>query len=70
MTFEQLVDIITNNGVGIACIVYFMLRDFKFMEKLTDTVASLNSTLKELQLMCVKLGIDRRSKDGKEQTNQ
>lgn len=68
MTFEQIVDIITNNGVGIACILYFMLRDFKFMEKLTDTVASLNSTLEELQLMCVKLGVDRRSNNGKEQT--
>ncbi|MBQ1573920.1 MAG: hypothetical protein IIZ78_22580 [Clostridiales bacterium] len=66
--FEQIVDVITNNGVGIACILYFMLRDFKFMEKLTDTVASLNSTLEELQLMCVKLGIDRRSNNGEKQT--
>ena len=66
--FEQIVDVITNNGVGIACILYFMLRDFKFMEKLTDTVASLNSTLEELQLMCVKFGIDRRTNNGKEQT--
>lgn len=69
MNFEQIIDIISNNGVGIACIVYFMLRDFKFMEKLTDTVASLNSTLEELQLMCVKMGVDRRSNNGKEQTN-
>lgn len=67
MNFEQIIDIISNNGVGIACIVYFMLRDFKFMEKLTDTVASLNSTLEELQLMCVKMGIDRRSNNGEKQ---
>lgn len=69
MNFEQIIDIITNNGVGIACIPYFMLRDFKFMEKLTDTVASLNSTLEELQSMCVKAGIDRRSHDGETKTN-
>lgn len=68
MNFEQIIDIISNNGVGIACIVYFMLRDFKFMEKLTDTVASLNSTLEELQLMCVKMGIDRRTNNGEKQT--
>lgn len=67
MNFEQIIDIISNNGVGIACIIYFMLRDFKFMEKLTDTVASLNSTLEELQLMCVKMGVDRRSNNGEKQ---
>lgn len=51
MDFSQIMDIISNNGVGIACIVYFMFRDFKFMQNLTETVASLNSTLQELQTL-------------------
>lgn len=51
MDFSQIMEIISNNGVGIACIVYFMFRDFKFMQNLTETVASLNSTLQELQTL-------------------
>lgn len=49
MGFEDIVNMIVNNGVGVACIVYFMFRDYHFMQKLSDAISSLNSTLGELK---------------------
>lgn len=49
MGFDEIVSMIVNNGVGVTCIVYFMFRDYHFMQKLTDTLASLTSALNELQ---------------------
>ena len=31
---ENIIDLIVNNGIGVACIVYFMIRDYKFMQTL------------------------------------
>lgn len=49
MDIEQIVELFFNNGVGIAVIIYFMLRDFKFMDKMTTALSSLNATLTEVQ---------------------
>lgn len=49
MGFEDIVSMIVNNGVGVACIVYFMFRDYHFMQKLSDAISSLNATLGELK---------------------
>lgn len=49
MGFEDIVAMIINNGIGIACIVYFMFRDFKFMQKLTDLLSSLQTALDLLE---------------------
>ena len=49
MGFDDIVSMIVNNGVGVACIVYFMFRDYHFMQKLTDTLASLTAALEQLQ---------------------
>lgn len=49
MGFEDIVAMIINNGIGIACIVYFMFRDFKFMQKLTDLLSSLQTALDILE---------------------
>lgn len=43
MTIDEIVNIFVNNGIGVACIVYFIFRDYKFMTTLNDTL----STLKE-----------------------
>ena len=48
MNFDEIVSLLVNNGVGVACIAYFMFRDYHFMQKLTETIASLNATLEEL----------------------
>lgn len=62
--FEQLIQLFVNNGTAIAVIIYFMFRDYKFMDNLTKTVASLNATLQELQELTRKVGIeDDKTKD-------
>lgn len=43
MTIDEIVNIFVNNGIGVACIVYFIFRDYKFMTTLNETL----STLKE-----------------------
>lgn len=42
-------NVIENYGIGIACIVYFMFRDYKFTTELTKSLASLNAVLKALE---------------------
>lgn len=39
---NEVVDLIVSNGIGVACIFYFMFRDYKFM-------TSMNNTLKALE---------------------
>lgn len=46
---DQIVNLILNNGVGVACIAYFMFRDYKFMQKLSDAFAGLKATLESLE---------------------
>lgn len=59
----QITDLIFNNGIGIAVIVYFMFRDFKFMDSLSKTLASLSATLEQLQDFVTEMRIEY----GKEQ---
>lgn len=49
MALDEIVSLFVNNGIGIACIIYFMYRDYKFMQKITDLLAGLHSTLEELK---------------------
>lgn len=39
-----IIDLIVSNGIGVACIVYFMFRDWKFMSTLQDTLSSLRDS--------------------------
>lgn len=43
---ETIVDLIVNNGIGVACIIYFMWRDSKFVAKINDTLAIVESYIK------------------------
>ena len=45
MGFDEIIALIINNGIGIACIVYFMFRDYKFMQRLSDLLSSLQTEL-------------------------
>lgn len=63
MDFKNIVDLIVNNGVAIAVLAYFCIRDWKFMETLTKTLATLteqNETIESL----IKT-ISRKEDDGK-----
>lgn len=52
---DQIVNLILNNGIGVACVAYFMYRDFKFMQKLSDAFASLKATLESLERVNTRL---------------
>ena len=41
---DTIVDLIVSNGIGVACIVYFMFRDYKFMSTLQQTLTTLEDT--------------------------
>lgn len=49
MGLEEIVALFVNNGVGVACIVYFMFRDYHFMSKLTETLSALTTSLDSLK---------------------
>lgn len=41
---DNIIDLIVSNGIGVACIVYFMFRDYKFMSTLQQTLTTLEDT--------------------------
>lgn len=53
---EQIVDLIINNGIGVACIVYFMFRDYKFMNTLIQTLSTLQETTNLIKEHLVEKG--------------
>lgn len=42
---SDIVDLVVSNGIGVACIVYFMFRDYKFMDTMQKTLNSLNESV-------------------------
>lgn len=45
MTFQDIVNLVVSNGIGVACIIYFMWRDAKFMNTLQTTLTELVETM-------------------------
>lgn len=41
---EPIIDLIVSNGIGVACIAYFIFRDYKFMSTLQQTLTALVDT--------------------------
>ena len=41
---ENVIDLIVSNGIGVACIAYFIFRDYKFMSSLQQTLTALVDT--------------------------
>lgn len=63
MELEQLSNILLNSGVTVAVLVYFIWRDYKFMDTLKTTLVSLINTvdslkdcISELKALVVKEG--------------
>lgn len=59
MSFDDIISLLVNNGIGVVCIIYFMYRDYHFMQKLTDTLASLTATLDQLRVLTKDLENER-----------
>ena len=49
MDINGIVTLVVNNGIGVACIIYFIYRDNKFMNTLNDTLSSLRDSVNLIQ---------------------
>lgn len=49
MELNDLISIISQNGVAVAVIVYFMFRDYKFIQKLTENIQQLIDCVKSFE---------------------
>lgn len=47
MGVNEWVNLFVNNGVAIGIIVYFAIRDWKFTEKLTETLTTIKQLLEK-----------------------
>ena len=63
MEIQELTNILLNSGVTVAVLVYFIWRDYKFMDTLKTTLVSLINTvdslkdcISELKALVVKEG--------------
>lgn len=64
MIMSDIIDLAVSNGIGVACIVYFMLRDYKFMDTMQKTLNSLNESVSLIEKYFIE---DREKERGKEQ---
>lgn len=49
MEMSDIVSLFVNNGVAVAVIIYFMIRDYKFISQLTLMIQQLNDTVKDVE---------------------
>lgn len=49
MEFKELSNLLVNSGVTVAVLVYFIWRDYKFMDTLKTTLVSLINTVDSLK---------------------
>ena len=49
MEMNDIVSLFVNNGVAVAVIIYFMIRDYKFITQLTLMIQQLNDTVKDVE---------------------
>ena len=54
MSIEQIISVITNNGVSIGLLLYFVYRDNKFMNTLNTTLTTLKNTTESIKKMLEK----------------
>lgn len=49
MEMNDIVSLFVNNGVAVAVIIYFMIRDYKFITQLTLMIQQLNDTVRDVE---------------------
>lgn len=49
MSMEEITNLITNTGVTVVIIGYFIFRDWKFMDTLQSTLTTLTETVNNLR---------------------
>ena len=48
MEMSDIISLFVNNGVAVAVIIYFMIRDYKFISQLTVLIQQLTDTVKDV----------------------
>ena len=66
MEMNDIVSLFVNNGVAVAVIIYFMIRDYKFISQLTLMIQQLNDTVKDVEDTIKRLRIKEVKTDGTE----
>lgn len=49
LEMNDIVSLFVNNGVAVAVIIYFMIRDYKFISQLTMLIQQLTDTVKDVE---------------------
>ena len=49
MEMNDVVSLFVNNGVAVAVIIYFMIRDYKFISQLKILIQQLTDTVKDVE---------------------
>lgn len=49
MEMNDIISLFVNNGVAVAVIIYFMIRDYKFISQLTILIQQLTDTVKDVE---------------------
>ena len=49
MEMNDVISLFVNNGVAVAVIIYFMIRDYKFISQLTVLIQQLTDTVKDVE---------------------
>lgn len=58
MELKELINLVVSNGIGVACIVYFMIRDYKFMGTMQETLTTLKESLEVIEQFLIKEGME------------
>lgn len=53
---DDIVNLIVSNGIGVACITYFMFRDWKFMSTMQETLVALRESLDVIEKFLIEEG--------------
>lgn len=66
---QDIIDLVISNGIGVACIVYFMFRDYKFMDSMNRTLQALNESVQLIEDYFIKEGKGNDIRRGESETH-
>lgn len=62
---NDLVNIIVNNGVAVGVVIYFLIMNYKYFDKLTSTLTEITLTLKDIQDDIKGVNTNEKKRDSK-----
>lgn len=49
MTFDQIIEVVLNNGMSVAIILYFLYKDYKFNDSILKVLGEVKEVLSSLK---------------------